>query len=215
MKLYFVRHGESEANVLHVISNRESPLGLTPLGRQQAGTLANQLRDVPITTIYSSPILRARQTAEILAQSLNQSYRVTEALREYDCGILEDKADEESWKLHREIAEDWTLNLNYLRKPEGGECFLDIRNRFIPFLEELTRDSTQQDNHILLVGHGGLFQLMLPLILINVDVAFAKSHGMGHTETILAQQEQDGLVCLQWGPVRFDNGYPPKGQDCP
>jgi broad specificity phosphatase PhoE len=102
MKLYFVRHWESEANILHVISNRESPFGLTPLGRQQANTLANTLRDVPIAVIFSSPILRARETAEILARSFNQSYQVTEALREYDCGILEDKADEESWKLHRD-----------------------------------------------------------------------------------------------------------------
>jgi hypothetical protein len=55
----------------------------------------------------------------------------------------------------------------------------------------------------------------LPLILINMDVAFAKSHGIGHTETILVHQEKAGLVCLQWGPVRFDKGYPPKWQDCP
>ncbi|HEU4744820.1 MAG TPA: histidine phosphatase family protein [Anaerolineales bacterium] len=82
MRLCFVRHGESEANVLRVISNRESPFELTPPGRQQAGTLANQLRDIPVTTIFSSPILRARQTAEILARSFNQSYRVTDALRE-------------------------------------------------------------------------------------------------------------------------------------
>jgi broad specificity phosphatase PhoE len=213
MRLYFVRHGESEANVLHVISNRETPHGLTPLGRQQASTLANSLRNVPITTIFSSPILRARQTAEILAETFHQMYQVTEALREYDCGILEYKADEESWKLHREIAEDWTLNQNYLRKPEDGECFLDIRNRFIPFVEELTRDGWDRGAHILLVGHGGLFQLMLPLLLTNVDIPFAQSHGMGHTETIIVEQEQNGLVCLQWGPVRFDKAYPPKWQD--
>jgi len=48
-------------------------------------------------------------TAEILSQSLHQPYQITEALREYDCGILEDKSDEASWKLHREIFEDWTL----------------------------------------------------------------------------------------------------------
>lgn len=65
----------------------------------------------------------------------------------------------------------------------------------------------------MLVGHGGLFQLMLPLLLINVDVACAKSQGLGHTETILAEQGQNGLVCLQWGPVRFDKQYPPKWQD--
>ena len=204
MKLYFVRHGESEANVLHVISNRESPFALTPLGRQQANTLASQLNEVPITAIYSSPILRARQTAEILARAFHRRYEATEALREYDCGILEEKSDDESWKLHREIAEDWTRHQNYLRKPEGGECFLDIRNRFIPFMERLTRDGWQQDDHILLVGHGGLFQLMLPLLLMNVEVAFAQSYGMGHTETILAEQSQNGLVCLQWGTIRFE-----------
>lgn len=204
MRLYFVRHGESEANVLHVISNRESPFGLTPLGRRQAYTLAITLRDVPITAVFSSPILRARQTAQILAQAFSQTYLVTEALREYDCGILEEKSDEESWKLHREIAEDWMLHRSYLRKPEGGESFLEIRNRFIPLIEELTRDGSAHDAHILLVGHGGLFQLMLPLLLTNVDISFARSHGMGHTDTILAEQGQSGLVCLQWGPVKFD-----------
>src|SRR5919197_4355319 len=115
MKLYFVRHGESEANLQHVISNRASPFGLTELGRKQAYALAENLKDIPISAIYSSPVLRARETADILSQSFHLPYQVTEALREYDCGILEEKSDEESWKLHREIAEEWTLNHNYER----------------------------------------------------------------------------------------------------
>src|SRR5690242_1411939 len=101
MKLYFVRHGESEANIQHVISNRESPFGLTSLGRKQASTLAEALKDISLTAIYSSPVLRARETAEILSQSFHLPYQVTEALREYDCGILEERSDEESWNLHR------------------------------------------------------------------------------------------------------------------
>ncbi|HUE99260.1 MAG TPA: histidine phosphatase family protein [Anaerolineales bacterium] len=74
MKLYFVQHGESEANILHVISNRESPFRLTPRGRHQANTLAGNLRDVPVTAIFSSPIRRARETAEILSISFGQTY---------------------------------------------------------------------------------------------------------------------------------------------
>ena len=105
MKLYFVRHGESEANTRHVISNRESLFGLTALGKKQAIILADQLKDIPVTAIYSSPVLRAKETADILSQSLRQPYQVTEALREYDCGILEDKSDAASWIMHREIAE--------------------------------------------------------------------------------------------------------------
>jgi probable phosphoglycerate mutase len=205
MKLYFVRHGESEANTLHVISNRESSFGLTALGRQQARTLALSLKNVPITAIFSSPILRARETAEILSAAFRLPYQVTEALREYDCGILEEKSDKESWKLHREIAEDWVGQGNHGRKPEGGESFLDIQNRFLPFVKNLTQDGWQRDDHRLLVGHGGLFHLMLPLILTNVHPSFVKSHGLGHTEYILAEGRQNGLVCLQWGTIKFDS----------
>jgi 2,3-bisphosphoglycerate-dependent phosphoglycerate mutase len=205
MKLYFVRHGESEANTRHVISNRESPFDLTDLGRWQANILADSLKEFPITAIFSSPVLRARETADVLAQAFGQSYQVTEALREYDCGILEEQSDDSSWGLHREIYEDWTVHHNYHRQPEGGECFLDIRNRFLPFIKELTEDGTHTNQHILLVGHGGLFQLMLPLVLSNIDDAFVRSHGIDHTDCIIAEQQPTGFVCLQWGQLKFGN----------
>ena len=200
MKLYFVRHGESEANIRHVISNRESPFPLTPLGKQQALTLAEKLRDIPFTAIFSSPIRRARETADVLSASFRIPYQVTEALREYDCGILEEKSDEESWKLHREIAEDWTLHHNYQRRPDSGECFLDIQNRFLPFIESLKHGS---DEHILLIEHGGLYQLMLPLILSNIDHDFVRSHGIDHTACVIAESLSDGFVCRQWDDIQF------------
>ena len=203
MKLYFVRHGESEANIQHVISNRESPFGLTALGRQQATILAETLKNVPITAIYSSPVLRAKETTEILSQPFQLPYQITQALREYDCGILEEKSDAESWKLHSEIAEDWTLNHNYLRKPEGGESFLDIKKRFIPFIERFTQNGLHSQDHILFVSHGGLLQLMLPEVLTDIDHAFVRSHGIGHTQCIVAELLHDELACKQWGDIRF------------
>jgi broad specificity phosphatase PhoE len=200
MRLYFVRHGESEANILHVISNRESTFGLTERGRRQAKTLAANLKDIPFTAIFSSPILRAKETAEILSQSLHLTYQVTEALREYDCGILEENSDEESWRLHREFYEDWTLHHNYSNKPEGGECFFDIQNRFLPFIESL---KLQGDDPLLLVGHGGLFHLMLPLILTNIDYDFVRTHWMEHTECVIAELQAEGFVCRQWGSMQL------------
>ena len=67
MRLYFVRHGQSEANVQMVISNRDLFHPLTELGRQQAEALAQSLAEVPVAAIYSSPIVRAAQTAQIVA----------------------------------------------------------------------------------------------------------------------------------------------------
>jgi broad specificity phosphatase PhoE len=203
MKLYFVRRGESEANIQHVISNRESPFSLTPLGKGQANALAQNLKDIPITAIYSSPVLRATETAKILSQAFHLPYHSTEALREYDCGILEEKSDEVSWQVHGEIAEDWTVNHNYLRKPEGGESFLDITKRFIPFIESFTHNHLNLQNHILFVSHGGLLQLMLPEILTNIDRDFVRSHGIGHTQCIIAELLHDELVCKLWGNTHF------------
>jgi probable phosphoglycerate mutase len=200
MKLYFVRHGESEANTQHVISNYASHFGLTERGKQQVQVLAERLKDLPITTMYSSPVLRAMDTADILYQSLDLPYRVTEALREYNCGVLEGKADEESWRLQRQYYEDWTLRHNYLNKPEGGENFIDIQNRFVPFIESLKRND---DEDILLVGHGGLFHLMLPLVLTNIDNDFVRDHHIGHTECVIAELRNDGFVCLQWGDAQL------------
>ena len=200
MRLCFVRHGESEANTQHVISNRESTFKLTERGRGQVQALAEKLKNVSFTEIFSSPVLRASETAEILSQALHRPFHETKALREYDCGILEEKSDEESWKLHREYYEDWTLRHNYSSKPEGGECFMDIQERFLPFIVSLKRDS---DAHILLIGHGGLFQLMLPRVLTNIDNDFVSLHGIGHTECVIAELSTEGLVCVQWGNIKL------------
>jgi probable phosphoglycerate mutase len=201
MRLYLARHGQSEANTQHIISNRESRLGLTSLGKQQAQALAENLKDIPISAIFSSPVFRARETADILSAAFDKPYQVTEALREYDCGILEDQSNEESWRFHRQYFEDWTLRQNYRSKPEGGECFEDIRDRFVPFIEELIHNNSYEDAHILLLGHGGLFLLMLPLILNNIDHSFAVSQGLHHAEYVLAEKKENELICLQWGSV--------------
>ena len=121
MRLYFVRHGESEANILRVISNRGYRYGLTARGQQQAAALAQHLQHVPISGIFSSPLRRAVETADILSRALGRSYHITDALCEYDCGILENKSDDESWRLPHNIAADWILHKHWHRKPDQGE----------------------------------------------------------------------------------------------
>ena len=93
MRLYFVRHGQSEANVQVVISNRDLPHPLTELGRQQAKALACSLANVPLAAIYSSPIVRAAQTAQIVAAIKSLPVEFADALREPDYGIIEYEGD--------------------------------------------------------------------------------------------------------------------------
>ena len=76
LRLFFVRHGESEANLLRVFSNRELPHGLTEHGRQQIAHLAQRLRKQSITMIFCSPVLPAVQSAELLSQQHGGEQRV-------------------------------------------------------------------------------------------------------------------------------------------
>lgn len=107
MRLYFVRHGESTANLPRVFSNSGLQHPLTAKGIEQAQAVARALSGEPVECIYSSPILRAMQTAQILAESRQAPLHITEALREWSVGSYEGTADPVGWKLHRQVQEDW------------------------------------------------------------------------------------------------------------
>jgi broad specificity phosphatase PhoE len=203
MRLYFVRHGESEANTLHIISNRGQRYGLTQQGVAQAHVLADRLAGLSVAAIFTSPLERAVQTAAILSQHLGRQYQVTGALREYDCGILEERSDEEAWRLHREMADAWLIDNQWERRLEQGESFIDIRERFVPFIDALVQSHPEPEHSIILVGHGGLYRLMLPLVLHNIDSEFIDRHGLDYTTCIVVEQRPGGLCCLQWGQTNL------------
>jgi probable phosphoglycerate mutase len=198
MRLYFARHGESEANLLRIISNRDLPHGLTALGRQQAAGLAAQLAGAGLTAMYASPLLRARQTAEILSEHLGLPFKISAALREYDCGVLEGKSDPESWRLHQKLREDWLIRHQWDSAITDGERFDDIRRRFLPFVQGLVEAAGPAERSILLIGHGGLYQCMLPLLLTDIHFAWAAHQPFPNTAYVLAESRPGGLVCLDW-----------------
>lgn len=198
MRIYFVRHGESQANVLHEISNRGLRHGLTPKGREQAVALARRLEDRRIAHIYSSPILRAIETSVILAHRLGVDYEISDALREYDCGILEGRADEEAWQGWQALFDAWTVQRRWEQRIEGGESFNDIRARFEPFVEGLVACYGNSETEVACVAHGGLYWMMLPVVLKNVDTELVARNGFDYAACIVAEWRQTGLYCVRW-----------------
>ncbi|MBZ0301627.1 MAG: histidine phosphatase family protein [Anaerolineae bacterium] len=198
MNLYFARHGQSIANVQHIISNRDVPHPLTDLGREQARALAEKLRAVRLNRIYTSPIPRAVETAQIAAAAHGLDYEITGALREFDCGVIENRGDPESWARQKQVWDAWLIHGDYEARVEGGESFRDIQARFVPFIDQLLRQSDGSDANLLLVGHGGLYLTMLPLVLGNIDQDFALARSIDHTHYILAEQRKNRLVCIEW-----------------
>lgn len=195
--LYFVRHGESEANLLHEFSNRGRKHPLTERGRGQAQQLADVLRTKAISRIYTSPLLRATETSAILAATLGIGVTVHDALREYDCGILEGRSDAAGWAIYDEVQHAWLEEGDWERRIEGGESLRDMEARFVPFVRELV-DRQQPGEATVLIGHGGLFRCVLPLVLANIDFAFVRHRGMANTDYILATEHDGRLICNQW-----------------
>ena len=198
MRLYFVRHGQSEANVQMVISNRNLPHRLTELGGQQAETVARLLADVPLAAIYSSPIMRAAQTAQIVAASKGLPVEFAEALREPDCGVMEGRSDEEAWAEHDRVMFDWVVHRKFSSCIEGGESFHDLRARFVPFVDRLVALHGDTNHNILLITHGSLLYLMLPIVLTNVDFASVREYPMPNAGVIIAERQAQSLVCMEW-----------------
>jgi probable phosphoglycerate mutase len=198
MQLYFVRHGESIANVLQVFSNRDDQShGLTDVGRAQLEDLGDRLRGVHFAAFYCSPILRARQSADILSARLGIDHATAAtALAEYDVGELEGTSGAEAWQRYYALRDAWFRDKDWNARIPGGESFEDIRARFLPFIDGVLE--AHAPGPVLLLGHGGTFHCMLPLLLSNVTFDLVVEHGMGHTDVVIAEQRADGLVCVQW-----------------
>ncbi|HEX9502796.1 MAG TPA: class I tRNA ligase family protein [Patescibacteria group bacterium] len=145
---YFVRHAESEKNVLNVISNsiEKDRFGLSKEGLSQAENLARQIKELGIDLIFTSDFLRTRHTAEILAKKIGLEIKTDERLREYNVGEFEGKSEKE-WQ--NEFANKHDL---WTEAPKGGETWAEVQKRMVDFVNEVNQK--YEGKKILVVGHG-------------------------------------------------------------
>src|SRR5689334_548870 len=102
--LFVVRHGENPANINREFSYKLVDYSLSEEGIRQAEETAGHFRDKGIHEIYSSPLKRALETAEIIAAPLDLPVTVVEEFRENNVGILESQPpSDENWALHDRI----------------------------------------------------------------------------------------------------------------
>lgn len=198
MKIYLARHGESHANTLHEISNRGLRHGLTERGREQALDLARKLENESIWHIFSSRLLRAIETGIILANYLGIDYDVVDALREYDCGVLEGRSDEEAWRTWQRLYDAWTIHKRWEEKIDGGESFFDLQERFTEFVRGLVDRYGATEAHILCVSHGGVYRMMLPLLIKGLDTEEVAEKGFGYTSCLVAEWHPTGFHLVEW-----------------
>lgn len=144
--IHLVRHGETEWSRTRRHTGR-TDIPLTGDGRRQAAGLRPILERLPVTTVLSSPLLRARETAALTGRSAGLI--VDDRLREWDYGAAEGRTTEE---LRRETP-GWSV---WTHSIEGGEQLADVARR----ADEVIGDLAALPGDVLVFGHAHLFRVL-------------------------------------------------------
>ena len=142
---WYLRHGETDWNARNVSQGAvDTPLNET--GLAQARTAAGMLRNRGIRSIVSSPLSRARTTAEIVGETLGLPLEFEDGLREVAFGAQEGQPMGQWF-------EDWIAGTF---TPEGAEPFAELRRRAVAAINRaLAREAP-----VLVVAHGALFRAL-------------------------------------------------------
>ncbi|MBM4429660.1 MAG: histidine phosphatase family protein [Chloroflexi bacterium] len=163
MRLLLVRHGESLGNVAQRIQGLcDQPL--TERGRTQARALAQRLLDgYEVCAIYTSPLSRARETAEIIAALLDVTVITDDRLREYDCGVVTGLCYEEVQSQYPEIARRWAEDSWHVPIP-GEEGIDTFQARVLAVMGDIVSQHATKDT-VGIVAHGGTLSVYLAGLL--------------------------------------------------
>jgi probable phosphoglycerate mutase len=208
-----IRHGESTWNKEHRLPGLLPGISLTEKGREQAARLADALSVLPITAIISSPLERARETAEYLAQVKGLPIQFEPELVDTDVGRWAGQIYEELNKTDpewRAYVKDPTI------APEGVETFPQAQQRAMAAIERWLKDESI-GAYPAFVAHADIVKLIIAyytgleagragtLYIDNASVSIVE----------LEPEQRPRVVAIGWNPQPGWLKYPseePKGE---
>jgi probable phosphoglycerate mutase len=211
MQVHFVRHGESVSNAAPGGMALPAVQGdrLTDLGREQAATVARYLGDVGATRVLTSPLARARETADILGGRLGLPVEELDELQE-----LRESEGYEELALEDQRLRRWSVWMaahgddpDYSYR--GGETFNEITTRVRRAQERLL---ALGDENVIAVSHGIFLRFFLMNVLIADGFGPSQVQRLWQLESIncgicsfeyrdrdlAANYELDPWTCLSW-----------------
>ncbi|MFL5694523.1 MAG: histidine phosphatase family protein [Ktedonobacteraceae bacterium] len=155
--LLFIRHGQTTWNVEHKLPGQLPGVALNDKGRKQAAYLADALSAIPISSIISSPLERAYDTAQIIAQGRGLSIQLEPGLMDTNIGRWAGENYEQlskndpDWKAY---VQDPTV------APEGIETFPQVQQRSLAAIERW-RAREDVGMYLAFVTHADVVKLLV------------------------------------------------------
>lgn len=158
MKLIFVRHGQTDFNKKGIVQGQEKDIPLNDDGRAQVEKTATTITK-NVDRIISSPLARARETAEIINKRLHRGVEFSDELKEFSYGSLAGK----TWAEIEKITGDPDIhakdeNVMFDHRPFGGESAQDVKARVKHFVDQVA--ATHSDETMVVTAHGGIIDTM-------------------------------------------------------
>ncbi len=196
VKLYIVRHAESEWNPIGRYQGLLDP-GLSERGKRQANLLAKEFLSMDIAAIYSSPLKRTMDTATPLSESKNIQIIAEKRIIEIDHGVWSGMLVEEVKQEYPEDFEKWIKEPHKIKFPEG-ESLIDVYERVKEFLYEIKQKHWNQT--VFVFSHTVPIRAMY-CALLDIDLSKFWSFGCDNASYSQIHMEEDRNVIIKLNTV--------------
>ena len=188
--VFLVRHCQSMGNIQHRFQGRFDA-DVSPDGVKQLALLGLRFRNEPIDAIYTSPLKRARATAEAIAQYHPDAPLIEEpGFIEIDCGRMENLLLTEVAEQFPETARNWDQSPDLCRFPEG-ETMAQVYERVNAALDKIIQDNAGK--RVVITTHGGVLRNLYARVSFGCLEGIRQSQVFGNTGVSLLQEERGFL----------------------
>ena len=205
-QIIFLRHGQAKNNTDRILAGRTEGIPLTETGIKQAEHTAELLQHMNISAIYSSPIQRAKHTAEIVGTHNSLDVTIDERLIELDMGKFTGMPYDEIFNSHGNVFMKF-YNGELEIAHNGVETFSDVKKRVLGIVDHVIEN--HPDENVVLVTHMDPIKAMLSTI---VDLSATNLFELiiaNASLNIFREKEQkfsiSGLNVMH--PSRFDQNW--------
>lgn len=160
MKLYIIRHGETPWNKLKKLQGQKD-IPLNEEGIRLAELTGEGMKEIPLDFVITSPLSRARKTAEIIKGQRDIPVITDERIMEMAFGEWEGGCIENNEVLPEEFVEKLYQDPLSCQRPPKGECFSDVLERTADFYQSLIKNKDYVHANILISTHGASGRCLL------------------------------------------------------
>ena len=188
--IIFLRHGQAENNVKRILAGRTDGVSLTKTGIEQADRIAEYLKPLDISAIYSSPIERAKHTAEIVANAFDQDtvgVEVDERLTEIDMGKFTRMNYDDMFAKYGNIFLKFYENDPVISEHEV-ETFPDVQKRVLDMVDHVLKKHNNEN--VILVTHMDPIKSMLAKVMNLVPQTLFELIIANASLTIITEQDK-------------------------